>query len=333
MAVILLVSYQHDPHLEAVQRYLVASPPLQVFSLQLDLFPKDYSYWHGYNEQGLTGEIVHNPSGQRVALEAIKVVWLRQGAPFQFAESLTAQELAFAGGETEQALLGLLYSLPCYFFNHPLHVRGAMWKVEQLQRAQQHGFQIPPTLTCNDGAQLRQFASKAPHGLIFKALSSPTLAAENVDPAEISQSALPTTLLELADLQDDQMLALVPGHFQHYIQKAFELRITVIGEHVFATRIDSQSDERTQIDCRDMTATVDYSAYPLTESQQQQIRRFVQSYGLQYSALDFIVQPDLSLVFLENNPCGQFLYVEELVPAAGLAARIANTLQEAAHAN
>lgn len=333
MSVILLVSYHQDPHIEAVQRHLVAAAPFQVFFLQLDLFPQDYSYWHGYNQQGLTGEIVHNPSGQRVALEAIKVVWLRQGAPFQFAAPLTPQELAFARGEAEQALLGLLYSLPCYFFNHPWHVRGAMWKVEQLQRAQKHGFQIPPTLTSNDGAILRQFAGTAPHGLIFKALSSPTLAAEDVDPTDVSQSALPTTLLELADLQDDSMLALVPGHFQHYIQKAFELRVIVIGEHVFAARIDSQSDERTQIDCRDMTATVDYSTYPLSESQQQQIRSFVQSYGLQYSALDFIVQPDLSLVFLENNPCGQFLYVEELVPTAGLAAQIARTLLEAADAN
>lgn len=333
MSVILLVSHQQDSHLEAVLPYLATTRPLQIFFLQLDLFPKEYSYWHSYNEQGLIGELVHHPSGQRVALEAIKVVWLRKGAPFQFAEPLAPQELAFARGEADQTILGLLYSLPCYFFNHPWQVRGAIWKVEQLQRAQQHGFLIPPTLTCNNGAQLRQFASQAPHGLIYKTLSSPTLAAEDVDPAEVSQSALPTTLLELADLQDDSMLALIPGHFQYYVPKAFELRVIVIGEHVFAARIDSQSDERTQIDCRDMTAVIEYSAYPLSDSQQQQIRRFVQSYGLQYSALDFIVQPDLSLVFLENNPCGQFLYIEELVPTAGLAAQIARTLLEAADAN
>lgn len=333
MSVILLVSHQQDSHLEAVLPYLATANPLQIFFLQLDLFPKEYSYWHSYNEQGLIGELVHHPSGQCVALEAIKVVWLRKGAPFQFAEPLDPQELAFARGESEQAILGLLYSLPCYYFNHPWHVRGAIWKVEQLQRAKQHGFKIPPTLTCNDGTKLRQFAGKAQHGLIYKALSSPTLAAEDVAPADIKQSALPTTLLDIADLQDDSILAMVPGHFQHYIQKAFELRVIVIGDYVFSARIDSQSDERTQIDCRDMTAAVDYSAYPLSDSQQQQIRRFVQSYGLQYSALDFIVQPDLSLVFLENNPCGQFLYVEELVPAAGLTARIASILLEAANAS
>jgi len=38
----------------------------------------------------------------------------------------------------------------------------------------------------------------------------------------------------------------------------------------------------------------------------------VRGSGLTYATLDFIVRPDDELVFLELNPAGQYLWIEQL---------------------
>ena len=56
------------------------------------------------------------------------------------------------------------------------------------------------------------------------------------------------------------------------------------------------------------------------------------SYGLTYGAIDLIVTPAGEYVFLENNPVGQFLFVEELVPELDMAGALATCLVEGARA-
>ncbi len=46
----------------------------------------------------------------------------------------------------------------------------------------------------------------------------------------------------------------------------------------------------------------------------QQCLAFVKSYGLNYSAMDFIVTPDDQYIFLESNPNGQFAFIQMKVP-------------------
>ncbi len=96
--------------------------------------------------------------------------------------------------------------------------------------------------------------------------------------------------------------------------KQYELRVTVIGERVFAARIDSQLDARTMIDSRNMSAEIPYTATRLPRDVEQRCVDFVHSYGLEYGALDLIVTPEDDYVFLENNPVGQFLFIEQLIP-------------------
>ena len=50
------------------------------------------------------------------------------------------QEKAYADAETEHILFSLLYSLDCYWMSHPVALRGANWKGEQLLRAARMGF-------------------------------------------------------------------------------------------------------------------------------------------------------------------------------------------------
>ena len=104
-----------------------------------------------------------------------------------------------------------------------------------------------------------------------------------------------------------------PHLFQKYIDKAYEVRVTVINSQCFAVRIDSQANAKTKIDWRnyDLEHTP-HSALVLPAEIEQRILNYVRSYGLTFSALDFIVTPTDDWVFLENNPNGQWLWLEEL---------------------
>jgi len=57
----------------------------------------------------------------------------------------------------------------------------------------------------------------------------------------------------------------------------------------------------------------------------------VRSYGLNFSAIDLIVTPDDHYVFVENNPNGQFIFVEERVPELGMTDALAACLVRGAN--
>ena len=54
--------------------------------------------------------------------------------------------------------------------------------------------------------------------------------------------------------------------------------------------------------------------------------QFVKSYNLNFSAMDLILTPDDRYIFLENNPNGQFMFVQHLVPELRIAEAVAERL-------
>jgi hypothetical protein len=68
--------------------------------------------------------------------------------------------------------------------------------------------------------------------------------------------SLPTT--RITDEHEAALDAVteLPCFFQQHVPKRHELRVTVIGDRVFAARIDSQEDPRTATDHRDVSAAI-----------------------------------------------------------------------------
>ena len=204
-----------------------------------------------------------------------------------------------------------------------------MWKGEQLARARRFGFEIPQTLLSNSPQKVLEFR-KGSKDLVVKSLSSPLLGAEAVSSTEREFTAgLRTTVLTEAHYEELDAVRLFPCYFQELVPKAYELRVTVVGDRLFTARIDSQSDPRTVVDFRNFAAPVRYDAYSLPAPLAERCLNFVHSYGLEYGALDIIIRPDGTPVFLENNPAGQFLFIEELVPSLEITEAVATSLMRA----
>ncbi|RMG32251.1 MAG: hypothetical protein D6732_13605 [Methanobacteriota archaeon] len=108
-----------------------------------------------------------------------------------------------------------------------------------------------------------------------------------------------------------------PTIYQEYIEKQYELRITVIGDRVLAVKILSNNDQATMIDWR---AAHIYGRSPVVEKfslpaeWEAMAKAWVNGMGLLFGAIDAIVNKDEQIVFLEVNPFGQFLWCEQLVP-------------------
>ncbi len=323
---VLFVSHSEDLHVDAVSQALTKKGE-NWFRINLDQFPRDYEIHQYIDQNQAVSELCFLPDGKRLLLSDVKATWIRKPAPYAFLDQeMGLQELEFAKQEVEQVIFGLLYSNNSFFFNHPLVMRGAAWKCEQLIRATKLGFKVPATLTTNIPDNVLSFKGSLQDPIIFKSLSTPLLAADQVSEEQRVNQGLPTTVVTAEMMEGIDTVRNLPCHFQQYIHKQFELRVTVINERVFAAKIDSQSDERTMVDSRNMQAEIEYSAYMLPNEIEQACRAFIKSYGLNYGAIDLIVTNDNDYVFLENNPNGQFLFIEQLVPEFQLSSYIADAL-------
>ncbi|AWL05437.1 RimK family alpha-L-glutamate ligase [Massilia oculi] len=327
---VLIVTHSRDLHADAIVPLLRQRGPAPI-RLDLDAFPRDYELCQSLTGTDCVNRLRPLPGGDWIDLDQVGAVWVRKPADYAYrSDDLGAQERAYARHETEQALFGVLYSLDCFWMSHPRALRGAQWKGEQLKRAARMGFRVPSSIVTNSPEEVRRFRDRIPGPIVFKSLSTPRLASDEMEAHERVVGGLGTTLVDDAMLDDLDAVAELPCHFQEYIAKDYELRVTVVGERVFAARIASQDDPRTMIDSRDMSAPVGYTACTLPPEVARRCIDFVRSYELSYGAIDLIVTPGGDTVFLENNPAGQFLYVQELVPALPILEAIADLLCEEA---
>lgn len=323
---VLIVTESSDIHADHVFDR-IAEKGLSPFRLDLDAFPRDFDLSLHFSAGRWSGGMTHRPTNDHLPIADIGSVWMRKKAPFRYrSDDLATQEKAFADGEMEHILFSLLYGLDCYWMSHPVALRGAGWKGEQLLRAARLGFDVPDSLITSVRQDVDNFQQIHTGGIIYKTLSSPILAADEVDPEDRIAGHLSTTLITEDDEDLLDSVFELPSLFQPNVPKAYELRVTVIGDRVFAARIDSQDDSRTFIDSRDMSAEIPYQVADLPQHVAQRCLDFVHSYGLTFGAIDLIFTPDGRYVFLENNPVGQFLFVEQLVPELDMTGHVAQVL-------
>ena len=111
-----------------------------------------------------------------------------------------------------------------------------------------------------------------------------------------------------------QSIRYAPVIFQEEVPKKLELRVTVVAAKVFPAAIRSQESRFLRHDWRhyhDFGESKYYSVHTLPEKIEGLCVRLVETLGLCFGAIDLIVTPANEYVFLEINPNGQWLWIEE----------------------
>lgn len=242
--------------------------------------------------------------GKPVNLSNLSSIWYGHPGDPSLDPGLDPDAADFALAESLQALAGLLRTAECEWVNHPEKVVSGSYKPYQLALAARLGLRIPRTLITNDPAKIREFAGSNKGGTIYKTLSIPRIASETYH-----TSLIFTSMLSDADLEAVASVRYAPCLLQEFIPKAFEVRITVIGEQVFCVAMHAP-DHDTVVDWRPVTDELRYEIYQLPQRVSDQCVSMVRALGLTYGAIDMVVTPENDYVFLEVNPSGQFVWLE-----------------------
>ena len=314
---LLILGSRGDVHVQAVQWALQGQgATVQVFDPAGFPSRRALTLALGGAGESLLDELL---PGEGLDLRAVRAVWARRPFPAADLSAVHPEDAGIVRHEADEVLTGLYNLLDVALpeqavWMNPLPSRlRARSKPAQLVLAQRCGLTVPDTLISNDPERIRRFAQSQAGGLIFKAFRPLDWA------VDAGRRSLPTTALTPALLAQTQAISLCPAIYQPELRKQFELRVLVAGDHVRCVRIDSQADRLTATDWRlyALGAAVPAQPHELAPEDLARIRRFMQALGLRFGCLDFIVDAQGQLVFLEVNQQGQFLFMDYLCPGIG----------------
>jgi len=173
-------------------------------------------------------------------------------------------------------------------------------KPYQLALAKELGFAIPNGIISNNSSVIQE-KTKEYTQFLYKPLSYFI-----IPPDRVLYSSVMTDK-ELNSKKEN--IALAPCIFQEYIEKEYEVRITVVGTEVFPVKINSQEKDETKFDWRKDQVNLRYETLEIPNEIRERLLKLHSAFGIYYGAFDFIVSPDGSYHFLEVNPSGQWLWM------------------------
>lgn len=299
MKTVLLITARYDPATDLLLAEL-RRRDVPVVRWNTFEFPLESTLTYRASPDGF--DVVIGSDGRSVDFGTVGSIWWQWDQPSGFPDSLSLVERRFAERQAQLALDALISIGGVVWINHPVNERLAYSKPAQLFVARKVGLEIPRTVITNDPDEVRRFIGNAPAQIVHKALSPP----RGLDRKRVLYTSILTD--EAAASLD--LIRITPAIFQDRVDKAYELRVTVVGDSIFAARIDSQAKPAAKLDWRRSQHDVDYEAIELPDRIEAAIHALMQELGLIYGALDFIVTPDQRYVFLEINPCGAYMWVE-----------------------
>ncbi len=241
-----------------------------------------------------------------IEFDQIASIWYRRPTPFELDPTLSPSGQQFASAEARMALGGLLRSLDCLWVNHPEKMVSADYKPFQLKVAGDCGLQIPTSLITNDPGAVLDFFERCKGEMIYKTLSGGMIVSEG---GEIV--SMYTSRVTQDDLRDEgNRVRYTACLFQELVPKKVELRITVVGDHVFPAAISYVHAEGAAVDWRTAYQDLRYGIHQLPQDIHHQCLALVHKLDLWFAAIDMIVTPDSRYVFLEVNPNGQWQWIE-----------------------
>lgn len=239
---------------------------------------------------------VTGPSGRHQVGPELRSIWYRQPV---FLRNTPAEPLLPRDQLERSQWSAFLRALSVFrdaaWMNFPAKTYLAESKPYQLSIAKCCGFQVPKTLVTNDAAITRQVF---PGEAVLKSLDTVLL-------HDGTDCLFTYTTIRSTEGLADRNMAAVPLMAQQVLGEKTDIRVTIIGETVFAVRILSggagiEGDWR--VLPRDQ---IEYEGMKLDENVADSCRSLAQQLGLSFAAIDLIETTD-GIFFIEVNPTGEW---------------------------
>lgn len=306
---ILILSHQTDQHVPFVTRRL---EELGEEYLWFDCagFPVDSQVHVRYERDGLK-RVSLSADGREYDLSAVQAIWLRRLRTPRPLESVHDDVYrTWAAGVCTMVLWRLWELLDCRWLPASPDVDDyASNKLLQLKLAGQLGWRVPRTIVTNSPEQFLAFYEECEGRVVSKLIAGASAFAQTRVGEKFPSYTHPVMR---RDLPSFRSIRFAPIAVQEYVPKRVELRITVVDSQVFAAEIRSQSHSRSRDDWRHHDMDPDmYHRHALPPDVEARCIDLVRALRLTYGALDVILTPDGEYVFLEINPNGQWVWIED----------------------
>jgi glutathione synthase/RimK-type ligase-like ATP-grasp enzyme len=308
---ILILSSVGDAHAQAVMDALAAQGSSAEL-VDLSEFPTRLSLAMAF-EGGRRRLELRRRGGGMLDLDSINAVWWRRPQPFRLSADVDRAHQRFALSEAATAFQGLYQSLDAYWVNEPARDAVASHKPYQLALAQKIGLEIPPTLMTNDVEEARAFWRRHEGEVIYKQFIA------------LRESWRETRRLKPEDETQADSIGHAPVIFQKHVPAVADLRVTAVGGVFYAAATDVREADYPQ-DVR-LNLDAKYREHELPPEMITKLCELMNRLGLTYGALDLRLTPEGRYVFLEVNPAGQFLYIEQAT-GQPIAAALAQSLMK-----
>ncbi len=295
---ILVVSHRADEHARAVLATLRRQgAPARL--LDVSRFPTELSVTIGAGGEG-DGPILAPRRGRPLRLDQVRAVWWRRPQPFVLHDELRGgKRRIFAWREAREAFAGMWQSLDVRWVNHPVRDEAAAHKPWQLALAGRLGLQVPRTCITSDPRRARAFVERLrPGRAVFKSLQA------------TRADWRPTRVVGARELERLEVLRYAPVIFQEYVEAGADVRVTAVGRRLFAAAIHV-ADLEDPADFRPGYDRARVEPLRLPGELSARLRRLLSALGLTYAAIDLRRDRAGRYHFLEVNPSGQWLFVEE----------------------
>jgi glutathione synthase/RimK-type ligase-like ATP-grasp enzyme len=288
-----ILGWRDDPHVLAVQRELLRrGAGCKVFDI----------YTPGSFSASLDAPDGSDTCPARLPFETI---WRRIKPPFllDYQDPEDYYQRGFILDEWRVAFNFMLLDTPDQRVVNNLRAElDASNKLRQLEIAAGCGLVVPQTLCTNDPGKVGDFLHRQQgNRCIHKTLG-----------AFLS----PTARIKFATVLDNELLAryrdnirVCPSLFQQLINARHELRVSVVGDSVFPVRITKPAED--VIDWRRTSQSNSYSPATLDPAIETALLKCQHALGLDFGAYDLIEDRNGQTYFLEVNPAGQWLWLEE----------------------
>jgi len=258
---------------------------------------------------------------RRVNLNEITSIWYRRPvSPIPDSEITDREIQDFVIEESRVGLEGLWRTLTCFWVSNPDNIRIAENKLYQLKVATQLGFDVWPTLVTNDAISASNFYTESKGDVVYKPLKKGRLIKDG------KLSLIFTNLISTNTTNKFDSVHYAPSLLQKYINKSVELRVTVIGQKVFAVAIESQLNQDSMHDWRRAQNNLPHKPFVLPIDIETKCKNLVKMLGLEFGAIDLILTPDNEYVFVEINPNGQWAWIQQLCPEIPMRETLADLL-------
>lgn len=313
---ILIITNKGDIHCNPVIKHLVNNGEV-FFRLNTDSLLEDYkiSFWVKESVPELR---IYNKVNKKILVSSsVKSIWERR----PISPNITGfddPQIKSVLKEEASELMTWLRS----FFANCRSIGSFVWdrpnesKLRQMDIAarvieeKKLGIRIPTTLLTNDKTEMMKLTKIYDH-IAVKPIGSDAIELDDIMEMPFVSRKISSSRLGTISEED---ISSCPTLIQNYIEKKYELRITVVGSEFFCCKIDSQKlpEGEGREDWREGYAHgLSQSSIPTPDELVEFCSHYLSSINSSFGCFDFIYDRSGAYNFLECNPNGQWMWIEE----------------------